>query len=250
VPTASVVRASGRRWHGEIVPDRAGSSYRIPAVLTTPTIPQRTQRSQSWSLRRGRYARQPCAAGPRGDGRAVATLTTLGNPYRALGGALGPRRKNDPLCGCITPSAISPGFPQRGVRVLEVCVTELGTYLHRFWRHAESGKDRLWLLREAAAWRVAEVREYRHRRNGAARKPPATGRCWVCDGRRATCRHHVVQLQHGGRNTDKNLVDLCRRCHVLVHPWMLKKPPMLGTLSQPCDMRPRLVKNPRPPEAL
>jgi 5-methylcytosine-specific restriction endonuclease McrA len=43
--------------------------------------------------------------------------------------------------------------------------------------------------------------------------------CWVCRDP-SEVRHHVVQLQHGGRNRKDNIVVLCRVCHALVHPWM------------------------------
>lgn len=48
--------------------------------------------------------------------------------------------------------------------------------------------------------------------------------CWVCRDP-SEARHHVIQIQHGGRNRKDNIVMLCRVCHVLVHPWM-KLPPL------------------------
>jgi hypothetical protein len=32
--------------------------------------------------------------------------------------------------------------------------------------------------------------------------------------------HHVIQVQHGGSNSPRNLVRLCHRCHRTVHPWL------------------------------
>jgi len=45
------------------------------------------------------------------------------------------------------------------------------------------------------------------------------GVCFVC-GLWATCRHHIVQLQHGGINSKKNVVSLCDKCHAEIHPWL------------------------------
>lgn len=30
-------------------------------------------------------------------------------------------------------------------------------------------------------------------------------------------RHHIIQLQHGGRNIPNNIVHLCRSCHKEIH---------------------------------
>ncbi len=40
--------------------------------------------------------------------------------------------------------------------------------------------------------------------------------CFLC-GSEAHHRHHLIQLQHGGINTQKNHVPLCRSCHTDVH---------------------------------
>lgn len=45
------------------------------------------------------------------------------------------------------------------------------------------------------------------------------GNCFVCE-QPATARHHIVQLQHGGINSKKNLVSLCDACHADIHPWL------------------------------
>lgn len=43
--------------------------------------------------------------------------------------------------------------------------------------------------------------------------------CFVCLGV-TQCRHHVIQVQHGGDNRKSNVVGLCHRCHKKVHPWL------------------------------
>jgi hypothetical protein len=49
--------------------------------------------------------------------------------------------------------------------------------------------------------------------------------CWCCRKDPATVRHHIIQIQHGGRNTPENIVVLCDKCHESIHPW-LKRPDM------------------------
>jgi len=44
-------------------------------------------------------------------------------------------------------------------------------------------------------------------------------KCFVCL-EQANCRHHIIQLQHGGLNQKKNIVSLCSSCHSLIHPWL------------------------------
>lgn len=43
--------------------------------------------------------------------------------------------------------------------------------------------------------------------------------CWVCR-KPATQRHHLIQLQNGGRNVKENVIPICTECHSEVHPWM------------------------------
>jgi hypothetical protein len=44
-------------------------------------------------------------------------------------------------------------------------------------------------------------------------------KCFVCLGK-ASCRHHIIQLQNGGLNQKKNIVSLCNSCHAEIHPWL------------------------------
>lgn len=43
--------------------------------------------------------------------------------------------------------------------------------------------------------------------------------CFCCSDP-ATVRHHIIQLQHGGHNSRKNIVSLCSPCHAEIHPWL------------------------------
>lgn len=40
--------------------------------------------------------------------------------------------------------------------------------------------------------------------------------CFCCRAR-AFHRHHIIQIQNGGGNSNYNIVPLCRECHRLVH---------------------------------
>ncbi len=44
--------------------------------------------------------------------------------------------------------------------------------------------------------------------------------CFICCRNKATCRHHLIQLQNGGINSKKNIIALCDGCHAAVHPWI------------------------------
>ena len=47
--------------------------------------------------------------------------------------------------------------------------------------------------------------------------------CYVCQVP-AYHRHHIITLKNGGRNTKRNRIPLCKKCHVKVHPWMQVSP--------------------------
>jgi 5-methylcytosine-specific restriction endonuclease McrA len=46
-------------------------------------------------------------------------------------------------------------------------------------------------------------------------------KCWACSKQPAELRHHIIELQHGGRNERENLVALCNFCHSRVHNWLI-----------------------------
>lgn len=43
--------------------------------------------------------------------------------------------------------------------------------------------------------------------------------CIVC-GCPASHRHHIIQLQNGGRNHKLNIVAICPSCHKKIHDWL------------------------------
>lgn len=45
--------------------------------------------------------------------------------------------------------------------------------------------------------------------------------CIVCKSK-ASQRHHIIQVQHGGRNDKRNVVPICKDCHCKIHPWLNK----------------------------
>lgn len=100
-------------------------------------------------------------------------------------------------------------------------------FLNVFWQKAKSAdnkKKKLALLRVFAGlvlgddpyvahnqwWARRHFDKHKHRISYLA------GGCWVCK-LLAECRHHVIQIQHGGRNTQTNIVNLCDSCHHKVH---------------------------------
>jgi hypothetical protein len=85
-----------------------------------------------------------------------------------------------------------------------------------------SKAKRLEFLLRWAAVKVAHKQEYQKRRRCTRKswKKFMKAHCWVCHVAKATCRHHIIQVQHGGGNDDRNIVPLCDGCHAEVHPWM------------------------------
>jgi len=45
--------------------------------------------------------------------------------------------------------------------------------------------------------------------------------CFCClTAERCLYWHHIIQVQHGGSNSPRNFVRLCKACHRRVHPWL------------------------------
>ncbi len=80
-------------------------------------------------------------------------------------------------------------------------------------------KDRLALL---IRWSNIVIGPRRNRNNYKRRLWAQTQAelCWCCWNRRELVRHHIIQLQHGGRNLQCNIVSICKLCHAEIHPWM------------------------------
>jgi len=119
------------------------------------------------------------------------------------------------------------------------CETALGDALHVFWNRASRGEPRMRLLKEYAGIAVSRFAAYREVRKGKYKRPGHGGTCWACQAetQRLVC-HHIIQVQHGGRNTKKNLVWVCRVCHARIHPWLKPAPPPKPEF----DPTPRLVR--------
>lgn len=123
------------------------------------------------------------------------------------------------------------GTTKKRWRMGQVIQAETATYQHsgrvdqrdalyEFRARIRAGESRLALLCEFAERKVWREQSYRATRGGRMALHRASGRCFACQRLNATHRHHVIQVQHGGRNTRSNLVRLCVRCHAEVHPWM------------------------------
>lgn len=54
----------------------------------------------------------------------------------------------------------------------------------------------------------------------ASRHKKLWGRACICCGKSGSHRHHIIQLQHGGKNDKNNVVPICVKCHSDIHPWM------------------------------
>lgn len=93
--------------------------------------------------------------------------------------------------------------------------------LRQFWTRVRGGTDRLSLLVEYAAKRITApstsiaVRRARFTAEGRRFRG-----CFVCKSESQAIRHHILQLQHGGPNITHNVVNVCRKCHALIHPWL------------------------------
>lgn len=96
-------------------------------------------------------------------------------------------------------------------------------YLDALWATKDAHQDRrLALLKRLASvviprdatWDYAAIR---------VADPPhdLEHGCFVCRSRDwRLYRHHVIQLQHGGSNSVRNVVSLCHAHHRAVHPWL------------------------------
>jgi len=83
-----------------------------------------------------------------------------------------------------------------GVRLDEL--RRLAEYVYPF-KHREPIKDRRFKFEIARR----QKRYFKHP-------------CFVCGGKTGH-RHHIIQLQHGGGNSKRNVVALCLGCHGDVH---------------------------------
>ena len=78
-------------------------------------------------------------------------------------------------------------------------------------------ENRISTLRKFADIRMNAKTSYKSRRKKTFRP---FGACRVCAANKATCQHHMIQLQHGGTNKKWNRIHICDECHSLVHDWL------------------------------
>lgn len=48
------------------------------------------------------------------------------------------------------------------------------------------------------------------------------GICEICGKKGQTEKHHIKSKGSGGNDTEENLIELCRKCHRLIHDGNLK----------------------------
>lgn len=99
-------------------------------------------------------------------------------------------------------------------------------YLDMFWAAVDGATKakRLDLLRAMGAIKPERGWEKPEKRRREMRKHftfalidfPAEAPCFVCGGPWHH-RHHVLNIQHGGGNSRRNIVPLCKPCHHAVH---------------------------------
>lgn len=95
--------------------------------------------------------------------------------------------------------------------------------LRRFHREKKRG-SRLDLLIRFSHEKIYSLtrEEKRTQRIDFNQKRKGPGLCFVCK-KQATCKHHVIQIQFGGSNSNRNVVKLCAECHDKIHPWIATK---------------------------
>lgn len=103
-------------------------------------------------------------------------------------------------------------------------------WLDFFWQSVHAHVDRADVLRKLAGVQLAtpgrsERLAIRFAFRGVAVWRHRGDQCFCCfhmDRRLAW--HHIIQVQHGGSNSARNMVPLCQWCHQRVHPWLEIRP--------------------------
>lgn len=106
--------------------------------------------------------------------------------------------------------------------------------LDYFWEASRDRTIRLDVLRELSVvavrrpddWDPRAVREA-----FVARLYPKDG-CFSCfQKNRRTWWHHVIAIDHGGSNSERNQVMVCHICHQRIHPWLPEESDLGSWLS-------------------
>lgn len=97
--------------------------------------------------------------------------------------------------------------------------------LDYFWAVVRDDGDRLELLKQLADvalerpsdWDLGAIRVA----FAGVRQTLMAEACFCCKTtERRLYWHHVIQVQHGGSNTPRNVVGICHACHRRIHPWL------------------------------
>jgi hypothetical protein len=82
------------------------------------------------------------------------------------------------------------------------------------------------IVHRPADWDYTSVRRVHDEQSATSVRWLGRTACFACDDHQhRVYLHHVIEVQHGGSNTGRNLVSLCFRCHQYLHPWLTEEPP-------------------------
>lgn len=96
--------------------------------------------------------------------------------------------------------------------------------LDQFYIEVAAG-DRLGALKRFAEVAIVRPEDWDFGAIRAGKVTVSGEDCFGCLRQaRANNRHHVIQVQHGGSNYVRNIVNLCDDCHAAVHPWLPQIP--------------------------
>lgn len=95
------------------------------------------------------------------------------------------------------------------------------TAWHRKFEMSCEGIKIRMLIERSQRKRTNNRELYKHNRS---KKHKVDGPCAVC-GDIAKCKHHITPLDCGGSNRRENLINICHKCHILIHPWMIPETP-------------------------
>lgn len=100
-------------------------------------------------------------------------------------------------------------------------------YTDEVWRQAHYGTN---AERLAVLCRLAELVLGPPSVRGELPKKQETT-CFVCNAVARLRWHHVILVKHGGSDSPRNLVAICRTCHASIHPWMQPMPSTAGFIK-------------------
>lgn len=122
-------------------------------------------------------------------------------------------------------------------------------YFWTFVRQTRESKERLTVLgllgrvkvERPADWNPRAIRDAHDHAARVYQGVNAEKLCFVCNTGRRLFIHHVVEVQHGGSNDQRNRVALCFPCHQRLHPWLDSEPAPLHQFEPLKTIMPRAL---------